>query len=97
VIGCLLGVSGVASLQARILWSDPSWHLISNTNQVLPIPIHALLGQGDRSNTTLFFRFTIDPISDFFTDQTGNYEAGLVFSDKDELHLGIGNAWNAWG
>jgi len=97
VIGCLLGMSGAASLHARILWSDPSWHLLSNTHPVLPIPVNARIGQGDLSKATLFFRFTIDPISDFFTEQTGHYEAGLVFSEKGNLHLGIGNAWNAWG
>lgn len=88
---------GAASLQARILWSDRSWHLLYNTNQVLPIPLSALPGHDDISKATRFFRFTIDPISDFFTEQTGRYEAGLIFSDKGDLHLGIGNAWNAWG
>ncbi|MEY4325879.1 MAG: hypothetical protein RIS24_2050 [Verrucomicrobiota bacterium] len=97
MIGCLLGMSGAASLQARILWSDPSWHLLYNTSQVLQIPISALPGQSDLSKATRFFRFTIDPISDFFTEPTGKYEAGLIFSDKGDLHLGIGNAWNAWG
>lgn len=90
-------MSGAASLQARILWSDPSWHLLYNTSQVLQIPISALPGQSDLSKATRFFRFTIDPISDFLTKPTSKYEAGLIFSDKGDLHLGIGNAWNAWG
>jgi len=97
VIGCILGLSGAASLHARILWSDRSWHQLYNTNQVLPIPLSAVAGHDDLSKATRFFQFTIDPISDFFTEQTGKYEAGLIFSDKGELHLGIGNAWNAWG
>ena len=97
LIGCLLGIAGAVPLQAGILWSDGDWHLLCNTNQVLPIPVSALPGPSDLSKSTLFFRFTIVPLSDFFTEQTGNYEAGLIFSDKGNLHLGIGNAWNAWG
>ena len=97
LIRCLIGIAGAAPLQAGILWSDGDWHLLCNTNQVLPIPVSALPGPSDLSKSTLFFRFTIVPLSDFFTEQTGNYEAGLIFSDKGNLHLGIGNAWNAWG
>ena len=97
MVCCLLGTSGAVPLQARVLWSDRSWHLVSNTNQVLPIPVSALPGHDDSSQSTRFFRFTVDPISDFFTEQTTKYEAGLIFCDKGNLHLGIGNAWNAWG
>ena len=97
LIRCLLGISGAASLHARILWSDHEWHLLYNTNQVLPVPLSVLLSPSDLSKSTLFFRFTVDPISDFFTEQLGKYEAGLIFSDKGNLHLGIGNAWNGWG
>lgn len=84
-------------MQARILWSDRNWHLLCNTNQVLPIPLSALPGPSNLSKSTLFFRFTVDPLSDFFTEKTGNYEAGLIFSDQGKAHLGIGNGWNAWG
>ena len=97
LIGCLLGIAGAVPLQAAILWSDRDWHLLCNTNQVLPIPVGALPGPGDLSKSTLFFRFTVEPISDLFTEQTINYEAGLIFSDQGKLHLGIGNAWYAWG
>ena len=84
-------------LHARILWSDRDWHLLCNTNQVLPIPLSALPGHDDLSKSTLFFRFTVEPISDFFLEISAKYEAGLIFSDQGKLHLGIGNAWNAWG
>jgi len=97
LVSCLLGICGTAPLHARILWSDRDWHLLYNTNQVLPVPLSVLSGPSDLSKSTLFFRFTVDPISDFFTEQLGKYEAGLIFSDKGNLHLGIGNAWNAWG
>ena len=97
LVSCLVGICGTAPLHARILWSDRDWHLLFNTNQVLPIPLSALPGHDDLSKSTLFFRFTVDPISDFFTEPVSKYEAGLIFSDKGNLHLGIGNAWNAWG
>ncbi len=97
LIRCLLGIAGATPLHARILWSDHEWHLLYNTNQVLPVPPSVLSGPSDLSKSTLFIRFTVDPISDFFTEQLGKYEAGLIFSDKGAPHLGIGNAWNAWG
>jgi signal transduction histidine kinase len=97
LISGLLGITGATPLHARILWSDRDWHLLCNTNQVLPIPLSLLSGPSDLSKSTLFFRFTVDPISDFFTEPVSKYEAGLIFSDKGNLHLGIGNAWNAWG
>jgi len=97
LVSCLLGICGTAPLHARILWSDRDWHLLCNTNQVLPVPLSLLSGPSDLSKSTLFFRFTVDPLSDFFTEKTGNYEAGLIFSDQGKAHLGIGNGWNAWG
>ena len=97
LIRCLLGIAGATPLHARILWSDHEWHLLCNTNQVLPIPLSALPGAINTSKSTLFFRFTVDPLSDVYTETTGKYEAGLIFSDKGVPHLGIGNAWDAWG
>ena len=97
LVSCLLGICGTAPLHARILWSDRDWHLLYNTNQVLPVPQSVLSGPSDLSRSTLYFRFTVEPISDFYSEPLAKYEAGLIFSDKGNLHLGIGNAWNAWG
>ena len=97
LISGLLGITGATPLHARILWSDRDWHLLYNTNQVLPVPLSVLSGPSDLSRSTLYFRFTVEPISDFYSEPLAKYEAGLIFSDKGNLHLGIGNAWNAWG
>lgn len=97
LISCLLGIAGATPLHPRTRWSDRDWHLLCNTNQVLPIPLSALPGHDDLSKSTLYFRFTVEPISDFYSEPLTKYEAGLIFSDQGKLHLGIGNAWNAWG
>jgi len=89
--------AGSTPLRARIIWSDPDWYLVKTTNLTLPIKPSELPSRDNTSQSTLYLRFTIDPITDLASKQTGNFEAGLVFAESDGFNLGIGTAWNTWG
>lgn len=93
----LLLAAGATPLRARTIWSDPDWYLVKSTNFALPIKPSELPSRDNTSQSTLYIRFTIDPITDLASKQTGNFEAGLVFAESDGYNLGIGTAWNTWG
>ena len=89
--------AGSIPLRAHVIWSDPDWYLVKTTNFALPIKPSELPSQDNTSRSTLYLRFTVDPITDLASKQTGNFEAGVVFSASDGFHLGVGTAWNSWG
>lgn len=39
----------------------------------------------------------MEPLSDSVSDSADRYEAGLVFMERGVSHLGLGNAYQAWG
>jgi len=86
-------------LHAAILWRDPAVRLAHNTGAGVDILHGAVKPQGKNSSGTLYFKFTVDPISDFITEEKlhGYYLAGLVLYEKNTEHLGVGNALIAWG
>ncbi|MCX6860881.1 MAG: histidine kinase [Verrucomicrobia bacterium] len=93
-------MSRAASLQARIVWSDWSWHLLSNTNQVLPIPLSALAGYDDISEASHGWRIGNLTIATEFEDFTEPYAwqnpwfISLAFALVSTLIGGLG-WWNA--
>lgn len=96
----LIGLSltlGTLPSRAHILLSHPDWILVKSTNSVLRMESGELPGRDNASESTLYLRFTVDPITDLAFKQGGNFEAGLIFAGPDGFNLGIGTAWNSWG
>ncbi|HEY9508970.1 MAG TPA: sensor histidine kinase [Verrucomicrobiae bacterium] len=84
------------STQAAILWSDPGPVTIRNNGAGKDILHGAIKPQDTNSSSTIYFRFRVDPISDSATKSIADFEAGMVFVDKGQEHLGIGNSLGAW-
>lgn len=79
------------SASGTVLWSDAGVTLAHDTG-----PGRDILGgtlQRDSSSTgVLYFKFHVDPLSDFHTE---HYLAGLQLFEGSKGRLGVGNAWDA--
>lgn len=95
--GLLLGSAGSAA--AAMLWSRPEKILVRTNGAGEDLLHGAVKPQGRDSSSTLYFRFTVTPLSDISTERnpTNAYAAGLVFFEAANERLGIGNALRAWG
>lgn len=94
-----LWLGAATPAHAVILWSDPGVRLAHDTGAGVDMLHGAIEPQGKNSSSTLYFKFTVNPLSDISTEkvQANIYVAGLVFYEKNVEHLGIGNALRAWG
>src|SRR5258708_37092247 len=84
------------SAQASILWSSPGTTLVCNNSQGEDILHGAIKPQDSNSTSTLYFRFRVDPLADSVTKSISVFDAGFVFFEHGEEHLGLGNSWDAW-
>lgn len=89
VLGVLLGINSTAS----ILWSDPASRVIHNTPDGQDI-LGGVTRRDDTANDALYFKFEVDPLTDIASE---DYLAGFQLYQDDTPHLGVGNAWEAWG
>ena len=78
-------------VRANILWSDPGSRVIHTT------PMEVLGGRlkrDDKANDALYFKFRVDPLSDPADEP---YFALFQLVETNQMHLGVGNALEAWG
>jgi signal transduction histidine kinase len=96
--GIVLCVLFAATLPApgKILWSHAGSVLASMNGAGEDILHGAIPPQDSNSISTLYFRLRIDPLADSAIKSIGEFEAGLVFVEKGQEHLGIGNSRGAW-
>lgn len=85
----ILGVS--INSYAKVLWSDSGPIQVCNNGDGVDILRGACEAQDDSSSATMFFKFTVDPLTDITYDIKELYEAGLVLCDNGKERLGIGN------
>lgn len=82
--------------QGTILWSHPGAVLVCDNGKGQDILHGAIKPQGSNSSSTLYFRFRVNPIADAASKSISDFQAGFVFVEKGEEHLGIGSALGAW-
>jgi signal transduction histidine kinase len=84
------------SAYSSVLWSQSDTRLVCNNGKGEDILRGAIKPQDSNSSTTLYFRFRVDPIADSATKSIGDYDAGFVFFEKGEQHVGFGSSKVAW-
>lgn len=84
------------SAGASIIWSRPKPEFVCNNGKGVDILHGAVKPQDSNSSITLYFRFRVDPIADSATKSIGDYNAGFVFFEKGEEHVGFGSSQVAW-
>jgi len=88
----LVACGGATLGHAAVLWSDLSATLVYETGVGSDI-LGGAVKRDDASSDTLYFKFHVDPLSDTSTEE---YFAAFELYDRDEEHLGVGNALQAW-
>jgi ligand-binding sensor domain-containing protein/signal transduction histidine kinase len=81
-----------ASSQAVLLWSDLGATQVHDNGPGTDI-LGGGLRENDLSTNTLYFKFHVDPLSDF---STKIYFAGFQLFEGGHERLAVGNALNAW-
>jgi signal transduction histidine kinase len=92
-LGGLLFVACPAALRADILWSDPGSRVIHKTPDGTDI-LGGKVKRDDKANDVLYFKFRVDPLSDPADEP---YFALFQLVETDQMRLGLGNAFEAWG
>jgi signal transduction histidine kinase len=92
VLGGLLGLA--LSAQGAVLWRQPGPLLIHESGARADWLQGAVKPQDSTSSSTLYFKFSVDPLSDIAVKQTAPFLAGLVFADRGTERLGVGNGWH---
>ncbi|MCX6998433.1 MAG: sensor histidine kinase [Kiritimatiellaeota bacterium] len=88
----LAGLLGLAlHAQGAVLWRDPGPRLAHDNGAGVDLLHGAVKPQDNTSSSTLYFKFTVDPLSDVTVDPYTPYLAGLVLYERDLEHLGVGN------
>lgn len=90
-LGCLLPLLAVQT-HAKILWSDPAPTLAHETDSGADI-LHGAARRDESANDVLYFKFRVDPLSDFSTEP---YYAGFQLFNHGENRLAVGNSPTAW-
>jgi signal transduction histidine kinase len=80
-------------LRADILWSDPGSRVIHKTPDGTDI-LGGKVKRDDKANDVLYFKFRVDPLSDPADE---HYAALFQLVESNQMRLGVGNAWEAWG
>ena len=83
----------VSEAGAVVLWSDLDATTVRNNGAGTDL-IGGAAKRDDLANDTLYFKFHVDPLSDFTTEP---YFAALELYEGDNERVGIGNALDAWG
>ena len=78
---------------AAVLWRVPEAVLAHNSGPGRDM-LSSALKRDDSSSDTLYFKFHVSPLSDATTEE---YFAAFELFEGDAEHLGIGNAWSAYG
>ncbi|MDB6018256.1 MAG: putative two-component system sensor kinase [Pedosphaera sp.] len=76
---------------AVVLWNDPAATLAHETGVGIDI-LGGAVKRDDSANDTLYFKFHVDPLSDWSTE---DYFAAFELYEGDAEHLGVGNALKA--
>lgn len=82
--------------RGTILWSHPEAILVCNNGAGVDLLHGAIAPQDSNSQRTLYFRIHVDPVADSVIKSIGPMEAGFMFVEKGQEHLGIGNSLGAW-
>ena len=82
----------LARASGTILWSDVGATLVHDTGLGKNI-LGETIRRDDASKGALYFKFHVNPLSDFHTEQ---YLAGFQLFEGAVEQLGVGNAWDAW-
>ncbi|HEX3719024.1 MAG TPA: sensor histidine kinase [Verrucomicrobiae bacterium] len=82
--------------RSSVLWNRPETQLVCDNGTGEDILNGAIKPQDANSSATLYFRFRVDPIADSAIKSIGDYNAGLVFFEKNAQHLGLGSSRQAW-
>jgi ligand-binding sensor domain-containing protein/signal transduction histidine kinase len=90
IAGCVL--LSAASANGTVLWSDVGTTLAHDTGEGKDI-LGGIIHRDDSSAGVLYFKFHLDPLSDFHTEQ---YLAGFQLFEGSAERLGVGNAWDAY-
>lgn len=80
-------------VHATILWSDPGSRVIHATPDGADI-LGGKVKRDDKASDALYFKFRVDPLSDPADEP---YYALFQLVEGNQLRLGVGNAWEAWG
>lgn len=80
-------LASAAAASAAVVYQSPGPHLMNQENLTLP---DTVITRGGDADDALYFRFTVEPISDTSTE--GYYAAFQLF-EGDSERLGVGNAW----
>jgi len=89
---CLAILAG-SPVSGKILWSDPGSRVIHATPDGSDI-LGRKVKRDDKASDVLYFKFTVDPLSDAKDEP---YYALFQLVESNQFHLGVGNAWEAWG
>lgn len=80
------GGPDIGAVERSALVADNGPSLVDDTNLQLTDEV----SRDDTAGDTLFFRYTVDPLSDFTTE---NYFAAFQLYEGGAERLGVGNAW----
>jgi signal transduction histidine kinase len=88
----------VTAFPARgtVLWRHPGTVLACDNGEGTDELHGAIQPQDTNSDSTLYFRFRVDPISDSASKSIADFQAGFMFVYKGEDHLAIGSTRVAW-
>jgi len=78
---------------AVVLWSDLGTTLVQNNGAGTDI-LGGAVKRDDSASDTLYFKFHVDPLSDFGTEE---YLAAFELFEGDTERLAVGNSAKAWG
>jgi len=92
-LAVLLGWSLAAS--GAVLWRQPAEWLVRDNGAGEDVLHGAVEPQDDTSGATLFFKFTVDPLSDASVEYEMPVQAGLVLFEGGVERLGVGNGLRA--
>lgn len=89
----LLMGGGVLPAGAVVLWSDLGTTLVQNNGVGTDI-LGGAVKRDDSAADTLYFKFHVDPLSDFGTEE---YLAAFQLFEGETERLAVGNSAKAWG
>lgn len=78
--------------RANILWNDSGPVLVQENGDGQDI-LHQTVKRDDSANDTLYFKFTVNPLSDVTREE---YSAGFQLYYGDQERFGVGNSLKAW-
>jgi len=81
-----------SAAHAEILWSYPRSTLVHETGPGTNL-LNAPVKRDDTSSGTLYFKFHVDPLSDFGMEE---YFAAFQLFENDTERLAVGNSPKAW-